>query len=112
MNEGGVDRPLSIVIGLVVLSLTFVRPSSTWGLVGAVPLLTDLVGWCPLCTPSAASALVRRRPDDGSRGNLRRSARAGRLDCHRTRCWLDTGPLRSISLVDIFRKTENVSSVT
>ena len=48
MNEGGVDRTVRIITGLVVLSLTFVGPKSMWGLVGAVPLLTGLVGTCPL----------------------------------------------------------------
>ena len=47
-NEGGVDRAVRIIAGLVVLSLTFVGPRSMWGLVGAVPLLTGLAGWCPL----------------------------------------------------------------
>jgi len=47
-NEGGVDRAARVIIGLVVLSLMFVGPKSMWGLVGAVPLLTGLVGTCPL----------------------------------------------------------------
>jgi hypothetical protein len=47
-NEGGVDRAVRVIAGLVVLSLVFVGPKSMWGLVGAVPLLTGLAGWCPL----------------------------------------------------------------
>ena len=50
MNEGGVDRTVRIITGLVVLSLIFVGPKSLWGLVGVVPLLTGLVGTCPLYT--------------------------------------------------------------
>jgi hypothetical protein len=46
-NEGGVDRAVRIIVGLVLLSLTFVGPKSMWGLAGAVPLLTGLAGWCP-----------------------------------------------------------------
>jgi hypothetical protein len=48
MNEGGVDRTVRIVAGLAALSLVFVGPKSMWGLIGVVPLLTGLVGTCPL----------------------------------------------------------------
>lgn len=47
-NEGTLDRVLRVAVGVVVLSLTFVGPRSMWGLVGIVPLLTGLVGFCPL----------------------------------------------------------------
>jgi hypothetical protein len=49
-NVGGIDRIARIVIGLVLLSLVFVGPQSLWGLVGLVPLLTGLMGTCPLYT--------------------------------------------------------------
>lgn len=47
-NEGVVDRSIRVVIGLVLLSLVFVGPQTLWGWVGLVPLLTGLVGFCPL----------------------------------------------------------------
>jgi hypothetical protein len=47
-NEGTVDRALRVVFGLVVLSLVFVGPQTAWGWVGLVPLVTGLVGFCPL----------------------------------------------------------------
>ena len=47
-NESTIDRALRIVLGLVVLSLVVVGPKSMWGLFGLVPLLTGLVGFCPL----------------------------------------------------------------
>jgi hypothetical protein len=48
VNEGGMDRTLRIIVGLVLLSLVFVGPRSMWGLIGLVPLLTGLAGFCPL----------------------------------------------------------------
>ncbi len=48
MNEGTLDRGLRVVIGLAILSLTVVGPSSAWGLLGLVPLVTGLAGFCPL----------------------------------------------------------------
>ena len=47
-NEGTIDRALRVVFGLVVLSLVFVGPQTTWGWIGLVPLVTGLVGFCPL----------------------------------------------------------------
>lgn len=49
-NEGGLDRILRVIVGLALLSLTVVGPQSMWGLVGIVPLLTGLAGYCPLYT--------------------------------------------------------------
>ncbi len=47
-NEGVIDRVIRVVFGLALLSLVVVGPQSMLGLVGIVPLLTGLVGFCPL----------------------------------------------------------------
>lgn len=47
-NEGTLDRTARVVVGLALLSLVFIGPHSWLGLVGIVPLLTGLVGFCPL----------------------------------------------------------------
>ena len=47
-NEGTLDRAIRIIAGLAILSLTVVGPHTLWGLVGAVPLLTGIFGFCPL----------------------------------------------------------------
>lgn len=47
-NAGTIDRGLRILAGLVLLSLVFIGPQTPWGWVGLVPLLTGLVGMCPL----------------------------------------------------------------
>lgn len=47
-NEGTIDRALRIIAGLVLISLVFIGPQTAWGWVGLVPLLTGLVGICPL----------------------------------------------------------------
>ena len=47
-NEGNVDRALRIILGLVLIAMVFVGPHTPWGWVGIVPLLTGLVGFCPL----------------------------------------------------------------
>jgi hypothetical protein len=47
-NEGTLDRALRIIAGLVLIALVFVGPQTAWGWVGLVPLVTGLVGYCPL----------------------------------------------------------------
>lgn len=48
-NEGKIDRIIRIVVGLAVIGWG-VYSQSLWGAVGAVPLLTGLIGWCPAYT--------------------------------------------------------------
>jgi hypothetical protein len=47
-NEGTIDRAIRVVLGIALLSLTVAGPRSMLGLIGIVPLLTGLVGFCPL----------------------------------------------------------------
>jgi hypothetical protein len=47
-NEAGWDRGLRVVLGLGLLSLTVVGPQTWLGLIGLVPLVTGLLGFCPL----------------------------------------------------------------
>ena len=50
INEGTADRALRVVLGIAILSLAFVGPRTPWGYLGLVPLLTGVVGLCPLYT--------------------------------------------------------------
>ena len=47
-NEGKIDRLLRILVGLAVIALVFVGPKTNWGWLGLIPLVTGLVGFCPL----------------------------------------------------------------
>ena len=48
LNIGKLDRGLRIAAGLVLIGLAASGAVGAWGYVGVVPLLTGLVGWCPL----------------------------------------------------------------
>ena len=50
VNEGGADRAIRIIVGLVLIALVFVGPQTPWGWIGVVPLATGLIGWCPAYT--------------------------------------------------------------
>jgi hypothetical protein len=47
VNEGTLDRVVRVVVGLGILSLAFVGPQTPWAYLGAIPLITGLVGYCP-----------------------------------------------------------------
>lgn len=49
-NTGNIDRILRAIAGLVLLSLVFIGPQTMWGLIGLVPLLTAIIGFCPAYT--------------------------------------------------------------
>jgi len=53
-NVGGADRVIRIVLGLVVLGLGIIE-RSWWGAIGAIPLGTALIGWCPAYLPFGLS---------------------------------------------------------
>ena len=46
-NIGDIERVVRVVAGLAILSLVFIGPKSLWGLLGIVPVITGLSGWCP-----------------------------------------------------------------
>jgi hypothetical protein len=49
-NVGSIDRALRIVAGIVLIALAATGTVGWWGWLGAVPLVTALVGWCPAYT--------------------------------------------------------------
>jgi hypothetical protein len=49
-NVGALDRGARITLGIVLLAaVVFIdSPLRWWGLIGIVPVLTGLLGYCPL----------------------------------------------------------------
>lgn len=48
VNEGTLDRALRVTLGVALLAIVFVGPKTPFGFVGLVPLITGLVGMCPI----------------------------------------------------------------
>jgi hypothetical protein len=46
-NIGSCERRVRVVAGLILISLAFFGPANPWFLLGIVPLLTGIIGWCP-----------------------------------------------------------------
>lgn len=49
-NEHPIERVIRVIAGIGILSLAFIGPKSSLGYLGAIPLLTGLLGSCPLYT--------------------------------------------------------------
>jgi len=47
-NEGNVDRALRLAVGIALVVFALGGIIGPWGWVGLVPLLTGLIGFCPL----------------------------------------------------------------
>jgi hypothetical protein len=49
-NLGPLDRTIRIALAIAMLWLLTVRLESAWGLLGFLPLVTGILGSCPLYT--------------------------------------------------------------
>jgi hypothetical protein len=49
-NVGSIDRIIRLLIG-AALVIWGVMSDNVWGYIGLVPILTALIGWCPLYLP-------------------------------------------------------------
>jgi len=49
-NVCGADRVIRIILGLVLIAWGLYA-QNWWGAIGIVPLLTAILGWCPLYLP-------------------------------------------------------------
>jgi len=47
-NEGMVDRAMRIILGIVLIVMALRGMYTPWTWIGVVPLLTGLLGSCPL----------------------------------------------------------------
>ena len=46
-NIGNIERGIRVVGGLVLIALAATGTVGWWGWLGALPLATGLIGWCP-----------------------------------------------------------------
>lgn len=59
-NVGSLDRLVRVVLGLAIIGAgAYYR--SWWGALGAVPLLTAAIGWCPVYLPFGISTCPARK---------------------------------------------------
>jgi hypothetical protein len=57
-NEGVLDRCIRVIIGLAIVAWGF-NTGNWWGLIGLIPLITGLVGYCHLYKILGISTIKR-----------------------------------------------------
>ena len=69
-NLGSVERVIRVVVGLALLSALVVVDGNVryWGLIGLMPLLTGLAGWCPPYALFGFSTCRTSAADGGASG--------------------------------------------
>jgi Protein of unknown function (DUF2892) len=63
-NVGSVDRAIRFIVGLALLAAFFLYPDASWRywtLIGIVPLVTALMGSCPLYSMLGMSTCPAKR---------------------------------------------------
>lgn len=60
-NVHEIERIVRVLVGIGVLSLAFVGPKTPWAWLGLVPIVTGLLGTCPLYTLFGISTCPRRQ---------------------------------------------------
>jgi uncharacterized membrane protein YfcA len=61
-NMGTIDRVARVIVGLALITLAATGMIGMWGWIGAVPLLTAFVGYCPLYQVLGMSTCASRSP--------------------------------------------------
>jgi hypothetical protein len=46
-NIHPIERVVRVVVGIILTTMAFVGPANPWFLLGIVPVMTGLIGWCP-----------------------------------------------------------------
>jgi hypothetical protein len=60
------ERLIRIIVGALIASLAFWGPSNYWFLLGLIPMITGLVGWCPLYQMLGISTCPKPKQDAGT----------------------------------------------
>ena len=62
VNEGSLDRIIRVILSLIILALWFVLQGNIQylALIGLIPLITGIIGWCPLYTVFGITTLNRK----------------------------------------------------
>ncbi len=60
-NEHTAERIIRVLVGVAALSLFFFGPRTPWALLGLIPLVTGVLGSCPLYTLLGISTCAIRK---------------------------------------------------
>ena len=58
-NVGKADRIIRVILGALIIAIG-VYLKSWWGAIGAIPIITATIGWCPAYFPFGISSCKRQ----------------------------------------------------
>lgn len=61
LNEHPIERGARVLLGFALISLVFIGPKTPWGYLGILPVVTGLLGSCPVYTLSGFSTCPKPR---------------------------------------------------
>ena len=61
-NVGKIDKIIRVIAGVAIAVLGFYF-KSWWGLLAIIPLLTAIIGFCPLYVPLKISTVKKKKTD-------------------------------------------------
>ena len=59
-NVGKMDSIIRIALGVIIIVIG-IYFKSWWGAIGLIPLITGIVGWCPLYVPFKISTIKSKK---------------------------------------------------
>jgi hypothetical protein len=65
-NVGCKERGIRILVGAVLVTLAYTHQVDDWAWLGLIPLLTGLLGYCPLYTVLNRGGCCGSKDDGGS----------------------------------------------
>ena len=63
INEGKIDRTLRVVVGVALIGAAIAGVIPAWGYIGAIPLITGAVGFCPLYPIFGINTCGTKKPE-------------------------------------------------
>jgi hypothetical protein len=61
-NVGKRDKIIRLVLGLLIISIG-IYFKTWWGIVGAILIITALIGWCPAYVPFGISTCAEEKKE-------------------------------------------------
>ena len=62
-NVGVTDRIVRLILGVIIIGLGLYF-KSWWGVIGIIPLITGLIGYCGLYSPFGINTCKIRKPEE------------------------------------------------
>ncbi len=63
-NMGKVDRIIRFIVGITIIGLG-IYYKSWFGIIGVIPFITSIIGWCPAYVPFKFSTICKDRRSKG-----------------------------------------------